>query len=459
MQSQSLFLKLKTTKMKNHFFTVAMLFAFFTTFAQPYDWSNLPNAPYNGGKQDGVFFLNKDLGWAVNGSGKIFRTQNGGETWIQQKNSPGTYFRCIAFANNQIGFAGNIGTNYFPGVTDTNPLYKTIDGGNSWAPVTAQISGVVPAGICAIEVVNQNVIYAAGRVGTPQVILKSTDGGITWVGTDVSSQCKMILDLHFQTPQIGYAFTGTNANIAASNARVLRTIDGGATWSIVYTSARNYEIMWKSWFPSTNVGYATIQSYNPNTSQRYIIKTIDGGLTWTELPLTDNGEREFGIGFINESVGWVGVETTGYETLDGGNTWTEKYIGEYANKFSIIANPDGSKTVYAIGLNLFKMTDTGTLGINQQPTTIRSNLLVYPNPASSGQYISIALDKIKTKIIKSELVSIDGKTTTVLFDTFYIGTQEAPFMFRLPEVASGNYILKFTDENKKIFKQKIVIKN
>ncbi|NHM07359.1 hypothetical protein G4D82_09015 [Flavobacterium sp. CYK-4] len=444
--------------MKKALLTVVLLSIFALTQAQPYNWSNLPNAPYNTSKQDGIFFLNQNLGWAVNGSGKIFKTQDGGNTWIQQKNAPGTYFRSIAFVNDQIGFAGNIGTNYFPGVTDTNPLYKTIDGGNSWAPVTASITGVVPAGICAIEVVNENVIYAAGRVGTPQVILKSTDGGNTWVGSDVSNQCKMILDLHFQTPEIGYAFTGTNANIASSKARVIRTTDGGATWSVVYTSTRNYEIMWKASFPTENVGYASIQSYNTATTQRYIIKTTDGGLTWSELPLTNSGAREFGIGFINESVGWVGAENTGYETLDGGLTWTEKNIGQYANKFSITENLDGSKTVYAIGLNVFKMTDNGTLGISSyQPS--KNDLLVSPNPAFSGQYIAISLDKIKTKIVKSELVSTDGKVTTVLFDTFYTGTKEAPFMFKLPNVATGNYLLKFTDEKGKIFKEKIAITN
>ena len=100
-----------------------------------YNWGNLENAPFNGGKQDGVFFINKDTGWAVNGSGRIYKTIDGGENWIQQRNAAGTYFRSIAFINDQIGFAGNVGINYFPGVTDTNPLYKTIDGGNSWASV------------------------------------------------------------------------------------------------------------------------------------------------------------------------------------------------------------------------------------------------------------------------------------------------------------------------------------
>ena len=42
----------------------------------------------------------------------------------------------------------------FPGVTDTNPLYRTTDGGKSWSPVT-RITGPAPSGICAIHVLRQ----------------------------------------------------------------------------------------------------------------------------------------------------------------------------------------------------------------------------------------------------------------------------------------------------------------
>src|SRR4051812_37540562 len=98
-------------------------------YAQPYTWTRLTAAPYNGGKQDDVFFINPDTGWSVNGSGRIYRTYNGGTSWTNLVTQPGTYFRCISFLNKDVGFAGNIGTDYFPGVTDTVPFYKTTDAG------------------------------------------------------------------------------------------------------------------------------------------------------------------------------------------------------------------------------------------------------------------------------------------------------------------------------------------
>ncbi|HEU4496982.1 MAG TPA: T9SS type A sorting domain-containing protein [Flavobacterium sp.] len=432
-----------------------LLFSNFFLFSQTFNWNNLPNAPYNGGKQDGIYFFNKDIGWSVNGSGKIHKTIDGGDSWIQQKNSPGTYFRSIAFINDQIGFAGNVGINYFPGVSDTNPLYKTIDGGNSWSPVTSNITGTVPTGICAIQVVNPDVIYAAGRVGGPAVIMKSIDGGSNWVGTTLPATCKMILDIHFQSPNVGYVFAATDTNIAFSKARILKTIDGGLNWTIVYTSTRNYELMWKAWFPSSDVGYASIQSYDSSTTQRYIVKTTDGGNNWSELPIANDGVREFGIAFIDDNVGWVGGENGGYETLDGGLTWTPKNIGDYANKFSVINNPDGTKTAFAIGLNIYKLTanSLATNSFNKK----RDNIILYPNPAASGQYISLSFENIEGKIVKAEIVSITGKVLSILFDNYYEGTRESPFMFKLPNLSVGEYILKVTNDKGNLFTQKVLI--
>lgn len=447
---------------KTIFTTVVLALLIHSIYSQTYNWSTISGAPYNAAKQDGIYFINKDTGWVVNGSGKIFKTQNGGTNWLQQKNSPGTYFRCVAFINNQIGFAGNVGTNYFPGVTDTNPLYKTIDGGNSWSVLTASITGVIPTGVCAIQVVNSNVIYAAGRVGGPPVIVKSIDGGNNWVGTDLSSQCSMILDVYFHSSDTGYVFAGSDSNIANAVASILRTTDGGLTWSNVYTSSRTYEIMWKAWFPSHEIGYATIQSYDSGSSQRYIAKTTDGGLTWFELPLVNLGIREFGIGFANDTIGWVGGETTGYQTLNGGSTWTNKNIGQYANKFSIVNNTNGTKTCYAVGLNVTKTTGIPTLTVAtsiDEKDGVTERVSVYPNPSQSGAYVSISLEKLKTKIIKAELISADGKASYLLFDTYYLGTHESPFLFKLPQVTAGKYVIKFVDEKNEIYSQNILVVN
>lgn len=46
-------------------------------FAQ--QWTDTNALP--AGRYDDIYFHNADLGWAVNGSGLILKTENGGDTW------------------------------------------------------------------------------------------------------------------------------------------------------------------------------------------------------------------------------------------------------------------------------------------------------------------------------------------------------------------------------------------
>jgi photosystem II stability/assembly factor-like uncharacterized protein len=333
-----------------------------------YEWVKLETQPYKG-KQDDIFFLTPDLGWYVNGAGKIFKTTDGGKSWQLKLHKPGTYFRCIGFIDEKRGFAGNIGPDYFPNVSDATPLYETRDGGETWTAVT-NITGPAVKGLCAIDIekrpfINAGVldhkvvVRAAGRVGGPAFLLTSADGGDSWTSTDLGSECRMILDIKFLDDKVGFISAATSTEVAESNALILRTEDGGGTWTKVYQSTRPWEITWKSSFPTRDVGYVTIQSYNPDKSvtQRYVAKTTDGGKSWTELPvINDHPFREFGIAFLDENIGWIGGSTTGVETRDGGATWTPVNLGRAVNKIRLVHEGD-EFAGYAIGVDVYKLQE------------------------------------------------------------------------------------------------------
>jgi photosystem II stability/assembly factor-like uncharacterized protein len=102
----------------------------------------------------------------------------------------------------------------------------------------------------------------------------------------------------------------------------------------------------------------TIQNYNPNrnVSKQRVAKTTNGGKSWTEVDLCDDaGAREFGIGFIDGSHGFVGTMNSGYETRDGGQTWAKIDLGMACNKIRIDRDPSGKQYGYAIGVNVFKL--------------------------------------------------------------------------------------------------------
>jgi len=319
-------------------------------------WTNLATEPYRG-KRDDIVFADASTGFYGTGAGELFRTQDGGASWTRIWHKPGTFVRALGFLDEKNGFLGNVGDAY-PNVTDTIPLYRTRDGGVTWTPV--DISGASVAGICAIDVLktrsihqgellDRAIVHAAGRVGGPAKLLRSIDGGESWSAIDLSAQAGMILDVKFLDASTGFVFAGSNSDIGQSEALILKTRDGGKSWTEVYRSGRKLENSWKASFVDARTGYATIQTYDPQRAQQVMVKTVDGGETWTELALVDNAKaRQFGIGFVTAQVGWVGTAAGGFETRNGGASWTPVPLAPAANKIRTRAS-DGTPMIYAIG--------------------------------------------------------------------------------------------------------------
>lgn len=333
--------------------------------AAPRSWQKLNTQRYPG-KQDDITFINEKEGWYVNGYGSIYHTNDGGANWEKQLEQKGSFFRCIAFVDSLRGFVGTVGTDYFPNVSDTIPLYGTVDGGKTWQPVP--YTGPYVKGLCAIEVVREAFVnhgktdyrihlYAVGRVGSPANMMISHDGGLSWSASSMGKDCKMLFDIKMFDKHTGIACAASSEDLSQSNAVILKTTDGGKSWKKVFQSDRPFETTWKASFPSEKVGYVTIQSYNPdpNVTQQRIAKTTDGGDTWQELPLVaDAGARTFGIGFIDDKHGFVGTMKSGYETLDGGLTWTPVQLGMACNKIRIYRDLNGKVYGYAIGVDVMK---------------------------------------------------------------------------------------------------------
>lgn len=328
-------------------------------------WQKLDTVPYKG-KQDDIYFIDSEQGWYGNGAGKLYQTKDGGQNWQEIWSQPGTFIRALGFIDAQRGLIGNIGTDYFPGVTDEQPLYQTRDGGKSWTKVMYP-NGQPVKGICAIDILRNNfinsgvmdqrtIIHAAGRVGGPAQLMRSLDGGENWKVLDLSAHTAMILDVKFFDAMTGFVFGASDADTAKSHARIIMTRDGGQTWHTVYQSKRLHELTWKASFPSREVGYVTIQSYdtNPDNQQRYVAKTEDGGLSWREIELVkDHKVREFGVGFVDNLNGWVGTINGGYQTTDGGKSWRHVAMGRAVNKIRVIKDRQGV-VAYAIGSDVYK---------------------------------------------------------------------------------------------------------
>ena len=317
--------------------------------AKDYRWERLNFEP-SGSKYDDMYFIDAKTGWVVkNAEGEIHKTEDGGQRWsLQFKPLEQPFFRSIAFINEQIGFAGNL-----LGTTNKNPLYRTLDGGVTWAvvPVSPQVEG-----ICGISIASPDTIYATGKLNGPAHVIKSNDGGMTWSARQMRSFLQQAIDIHFWNDRDGILVGGSSAQPTQTKVVILTTSDGGETWTERYRGPRQGERAWKISFPSRAVGYVSIETTQPlpETETEYFLKTVDGGQTWHRKAFYQGYYRAQGIGFVTENMGWIGSAIGNRLTMvttDGGESWQETDFGERLNRFRFIGDNIG----YAAGRWLYKL--------------------------------------------------------------------------------------------------------
>ena len=389
-------------------------------------WQTMPNifSNPNGQRFDDVFFLNENLGWAANGYyARIYKTTNGGLDWVEQLNEnniPGNYyFRNIEFLNEDIGFIGTLNGTFF----------RTTDGGTNWAEVTNFPTNL--NAICGIETAGSSTVYGCGAYFSPAHIIKSSDSGETWTFVDMSSYASALVEVLFLDEDIGFV-SGRNDN----GGCILKTIDGGNTWTEIYNTNIVGEYVWKLQVleSDSNLMFGAVSSVSPNNGK--LIKSTDGGTNWISLDSVETNIQA--VGFINEDQGWMGGHTTGfYETLDGGQTWNSLNIGNNLNRIFII----NSTTAYASGTTIYKFTDA-TLSTQEEPF-IKDKLIVEMLKNPIENYLNFTIDFPADDNLLIELYDIKGKFIKQLSREIILQQTLNNYSFDLSELASGTYILDF----------------
>ena len=170
-----------------------------------------------------VVFLNEDYGWACGETwiedslqhskefGQIIRTTNGGAHWDEYK-LEGCSFNSIHFVDTNIGWV--TGTN----LTDyTSILLKTIDGGITWRTITVDESNLFK-----IFFINKNIGWVTTGFESGK-ILHSIDGGENWSEQFSSYRSFSTLSaIKFINEKTGWA--------VGSYGTILKTSNGGVTF-------------------------------------------------------------------------------------------------------------------------------------------------------------------------------------------------------------------------------------
>ena len=135
-------------------------------------------------------------------SGKIYISSDEGETWDLKNACDDAWLYSSTFINNKKSVAvGLYGT-----------IIITTDGGQNWSPIS---SGYFKD-LRTIDFYDENIGWAAGK----NILLKTTNSGITWEGTSVDYD---ITSMFMIDQNIGFLGTW---------GKILKTTDGGSTWSV-----------------------------------------------------------------------------------------------------------------------------------------------------------------------------------------------------------------------------------
>jgi photosystem II stability/assembly factor-like uncharacterized protein len=376
--------------------------------------TNAPRAQ----RYDDVWFIDPQVGWAINSDGQIIHTEDGFKTFTIQKTVPGdTWLRCMSFTSPTDGWVGTI--------TRQRRLWRTLDG-KTWSDMTPGLPAV-PSAACGICSPSKNVVYASGTQFPEREagIMKTTDGGQSWTSISMAAHANLLIDNYFTDDLHGWVVGGKGGTtVEELKPVVLFTADGGRSWeNRLQNSGIDFpsgEWGWKIQFLTPQIGFVSLE----NSKGAAILKTADGGQTWKRIEVTDpqkNSDLE-GVGFINEKVGWVGGWGHDFNpgpgdgissgTTDGGATWFgANNIGRFINRFRFFANAQ-PVAGYASGRTVYQCVATDSLEGVQALTaqfdappeapipTVSGSLEIKAEVPDSAKRLMITIFNRRQKLVK-----------------------------------------------------------
>lgn len=277
---------------------------------------------------------------------------------------------------------------YYFGATGGG-LWKTVDGGITWAPVTdGQVRSSSP-GAVAVAPANPDVVYMGmgeaelrANVIQGDGVYKSTDGGKTWKNIGLrETQTIARIVVHPSNPDILYVAALGHPYGRNSERGVFRSRDGGASWQkVLFRDDRTGAVDIALDPKDPRVLYATMWEVfrrpwmlSSGGAGSGIFKSGDGGESWTEL--TRNPGLPSGVlGKITVAVStadprrvYASIEAIDgglYRSDDAGRTWTRVNVNRdlWQRSFyfmRVVTDPKDRDVVYVANFKLFRSADGG----------------------------------------------------------------------------------------------------
>lgn len=303
-----------------------------------------------------MVFLSEKIGVLVGRNLTSYVTEDGGETWTKYVHGGGEGFNNIYCKNeNECFITGKTGR-----------LFSTNDGGESW-----NIQDVHDGALYEIEFPTNDVGYVVG----PQVLLKTTDGGLTWNKKKLKIVNAQYID--FFNENVGYlgyssmqptihktvdggeywesregcyndtyrknasgmtkfSFRNENEGVVCGTKTLLHTIDGGETWELK-------ECVPENTYPQSilsigNRGWL-LHTSNHNV-KNYLDRFFfyDNDFNGTEIFSGVVSDESGNLQKINDSTYKFSYDTLDFISTDEGLTWNPIYTGMKGQRFFVTEN-------------------------------------------------------------------------------------------------------------------------
>ena len=241
-------------------------------------------------------FLSSDVVIAVGDYGYIYKSTDGGSTWTNvfthTISGITTDLLAVDFASETHGWA--VGANSY--------ALRTTDGGLTWTVQTPR--GLPGLSLTDVYAVDGDTAYVCGRTSAGGEVFYTTNGGTTWTSAPAL--------IGANTTGISVSPNGT-IWLADGVGRVWKSSDNGASWVLSTTGPTTTALFNPRIFvASDNIVYV-INKYE-------ILRTIDGGATWTVLtPGTTSVLTDIQV--VNSQVWVSGTAGTILRSRDAGSTW------------------------------------------------------------------------------------------------------------------------------------------
>jgi photosystem II stability/assembly factor-like uncharacterized protein len=254
--------------------------------------------------------------WTGDAFGLIQRTTDGGLTWTsQQVGATTSHFWGIDFADSLTGWAvGDAEQSSSHGM-----IYGTKDGGATW---TLQWEG--GPGLDQLYDVAAITPKIAVAVGNANTLLRTIDGGLTW--TEPAHQAGSVFS--------GVEFNGKVGYAVGNSSVVILSRDRGKTWTNVSPSLPfAASLMDAGFLPGGMIGW--VVGFDGE-----VLKTVNRGRTWTEQGFgIASGMNVLGVDAIDANTVWISAYNNGKNyvarSTDSGATWVEEPIAQQFGASSI----------------------------------------------------------------------------------------------------------------------------